>query len=64
MGKNDHKRHTIEKIINITDELNPDDIEAGDFGDLQGLIEQRDDLNPDDVIIEEKKNTANRENER
>ncbi len=52
MVKKNNKKIPMDKILNITKELNPDDLEVGEMAhmkrDLQSLIEEEDDSNPDD----------------
>lgn len=49
--KNPRKRKDValEKVIKVTENMNPDDLEVGELGDLQNLLEKEDDLNPDDL---------------
>lgn len=61
--KNPRKRKDValEKVLNITENMSPDDLEIGKLGDLQNLVEKKDDLNPDDLgqFIRDQKGNPN-----
>lgn len=49
MTKTPGKKIPLDRVINISEELSPDDIEVGQMDDLQALIEEKDDYSPDDL---------------
>ncbi len=60
MLKEDSKKVPLDKILNLTKEFNPDDIEVGEREDLQALVEQKDDYNPDDLTPTKSKSRSSR----
>ncbi len=56
------KKIPMEKILNITEELNPDDIGAGEIGNLECLVECKDDSSPDDELLSNANRSYRKEN--